>query len=66
MTVDLRAGAARPPFDADAYDFFEAAVPSLLFIDSPHSGRVYPEDFRAAVPERVLRAFGYSVAVNDP
>ncbi|WP_299621343.1 N-formylglutamate amidohydrolase [Pelagibius sp.] len=55
MTAELRADAARPPFDADAYDFFEAATPSPLFIDSPHSGRVYPQDFRAAVPERVLR-----------
>ena len=55
MTAELRADAQRPPFDADSYDFFEAAAPSPLFIDSPPAGRVYPGDFRAAVPERVLR-----------
>ena len=37
----------RPPFDDDAYELTtpQAAAAPLL-IDSPHSGRVYPADFK--------------------
>jgi N-formylglutamate amidohydrolase len=45
-----------PPFDEHALDFFapegEAAP---LLIDSPHSGRCYPEDFETVVEHLVLR-----------
>ena len=45
-----------PPFDEHAFDFFAPEGPEApLLIDSPHSGRVYPEDFETCVPERVLR-----------
>lgn len=45
-----------PPFDERAYEFFEPQGPAApLIIDSPHSGRVYPEDFETVVPELVLR-----------
>lgn len=55
MTTETETADLRPPFDANAYDFFSAADPAPLLIDSPHSGRVYPADFRTAVPEIVLR-----------
>jgi N-formylglutamate deformylase len=44
------------PFDSRAFDFSApegAEVP--LLIDSPHSGRVYPDDFETVVPRQVLR-----------
>jgi N-formylglutamate amidohydrolase len=45
-----------PPFDERAFDFFApAGAEAPLLIDSPHSGRSYPDDFATLVPERVLR-----------
>jgi len=45
-----------PPFDEQAYDFFAPEGPEApLLIDSPHSGRCYPDDFATVVPELVLR-----------
>jgi len=55
MTAELGTAEERPPFGDAAYDFRAAADPAPMLIDSPHSGRVYPGDFRAAVPEVVLR-----------
>ena len=44
------------PFDARAFDFFAPqGAEAPLLIDSPHSGRVYPQDFETVVPEAVLR-----------
>lgn len=49
-------GAAAPPFDLRAYDLFEPqGEEAPLLIDSPHSGRVYPDDFQTRVSELVLR-----------
>lgn len=45
-----------PPFDSRAYDFCApAGAEAPLLIDSPHSGRVYPDDFETVVPHLVLR-----------
>jgi len=45
-----------PPFDARAYDLFAPqGLEAPLLIDSPHSGRVYPTDFKTVVSENVLR-----------
>ncbi|MGD1878663.1 MAG: N-formylglutamate amidohydrolase [Kiloniellaceae bacterium] len=45
-----------PPFDERAYDLLAPAGEAVpLLIDSPHSGRVYPEDFVTQVPALVLR-----------
>jgi N-formylglutamate amidohydrolase len=45
-----------PPFHDRAFDFFapEGAEAPLL-IDSPHSGRCYPDDFQTVVDRLVLR-----------
>lgn len=55
MTAEAAKPGDLPPFDENAFDFFEAAKPTPLLIDSPHSGRIYPDDFRTAVSETVLR-----------
>lgn len=55
MTAEAGIAETPAPFGDDAFAFFEAADPAPLLIDSPHSGRVYPADFRTAVPELVLR-----------
>ena len=48
--------AGDPPFDARAYDCFApVGTQAPLLIDSPHSGRAYPEDFETVVPDMVLR-----------
>ena len=45
-----------PPFDEDAFDFIAPGGEELpLLIDSPHSGRIYPDDFVTRVSELVLR-----------
>jgi N-formylglutamate amidohydrolase len=45
-----------PPFDDRAFDFFlPEGTEAPLLIDSPHSGRCYPEDFETVVPHSVLR-----------
>jgi N-formylglutamate amidohydrolase len=45
-----------PPFDDRAYEFLmPGGDEAPLLIDSPHSGAVYPQDFKTCVPELVLR-----------
>src|SRR3546814_9419416 len=45
-----------PPFDAGAFVFHApAGTEAPLLIDSPHSGRCYPENFHTLVPHQVLR-----------
>jgi len=45
-----------PPFDERAFDFFApVGSEAPLLIDSPHSGRCYPDDFKTVVPHQVLR-----------
>src|SRR3546814_13883235 len=45
-----------PPFDAGAFVFHApAGTEAPLLIDSPHSGRCYPENFHTLVPHQVMR-----------
>ena len=45
-----------PPFDDRAFDFLlPEGTEAPLLIDSPHSGRCYPDDFKTVVPHSVLR-----------
>lgn len=37
------------------FELLQPTQPLPLVFDSPHSGRVYPADFRAACPEAILR-----------
>ena len=45
-----------PPFDSRAFEIFTPqGTEAPLLIDSPHSGRSYPDDFQTRVPHLVLR-----------
>ena len=47
---------SRPPFGEAAFSFHPPEGPEApLLIDSPHSGRAYPGDFKVAVSDLILR-----------